>query len=372
MRRLPSQAPLRRLKTNVRKLLEEELAAEIEDWGASRIDGVRAEIERFRRHYRELREVGADHQWAYPTTQNGLIAYALAYYPYYVELLSEALSRVEFEVDRDWHLAPAGIRAEAPVRFAFVGCGPGPEVYGLLRYVSKLAYDGEHREAIRPNLSVELFEPAARSWRWLADTLTTSLISRGTWLDDHIERENIRISWSEDRPGVPKLRLPGLFDIVIVQFVLNEVGDDDRSVWIKRVVQENLADGGLLIVVDTDPSVHAGLGDDFRRVCVNLHWTEDGERQLDRKTSELIFTDAGDSVEKRRVRSAVSVMERGREAAFIEPKSQSVLAGAARPPSAATSRGGPARARSRPDRSGGQARSRDSRKSGRRCPLRGG
>ena len=180
MKNFPPQNPLKNLKTTVRNRLEDYVGSRVEDWEPSRIDRVRRAIEAVRQHYRELKETGSDPKWSYLASEEGMIAYALAYYPYYVELVPEVLSRTEFKVDRDWHLGKLRDPADGTIRYAFVGAGAGPEVYGLLRYISQVAFSGGVRETIRPNLSIELFEPAADSWKWLADAVTKPLITKGT------------------------------------------------------------------------------------------------------------------------------------------------------------------------------------------------
>ena len=43
MKQFPDQSPLRRLKTTVRKRLEDYFGASVEEWDASRVAGIREE-----------------------------------------------------------------------------------------------------------------------------------------------------------------------------------------------------------------------------------------------------------------------------------------------------------------------------------------
>lgn len=76
--------PLAYLKRDVRKMVEERLGSDLEHLPSQDLATIRREIVALRNHYRRP----DDREWKYGRSRYRLAAYALAYYPYHVELVS--------------------------------------------------------------------------------------------------------------------------------------------------------------------------------------------------------------------------------------------------------------------------------------------
>ena len=299
--------PLSRLKQDVRELIEEHLHRPLEDLTREEVTAIRREIAALRKHYKSIDEPG----WQYGENPYRLVAYALAYYPYHVELVSEALQRAsnEFRVPRQWDLTPKRGHS-GTARYAVIGCGAGPELYGLLRHLASILYSTGRREAVTPDISIALFEPERRRWMGVAEAVTKPLIGRIPWIEQQREAGRIRINWSLDSEPIPSLSLDGEYDFVLIQLVLNEV-DLLWPTWLSGLMEANLAPGGVICVIDTNKAVHdqlRELGFDAAK-RLSLAWSETGTRKLDPITTKTLFRDADGLIERRTVRAMASFWE---------------------------------------------------------------
>ncbi|MCY3624356.1 MAG: hypothetical protein OXH68_21940 [Gammaproteobacteria bacterium] len=299
--------PLEYLKRDVRKRVEVYLGCELEHLPPRTMDAIQREIIALRGHYRDPATGG----WQYGRNRPRLVAYALAYYPYYVELVSDAIqiASKEFVVPRRWDLTPdRGHTGTA--RYAIVGCGAGPELYGLLRHLAGTLYSSGNRASVTPDISISLFEPERERWAAVAEAVTKPLIGRIPWIEQRREAGQIRIGWSPDPEPIPSLSLHGEYDFVLIQLVLNEV-DLLWPTWLSRVMEANLAPGGTICVIDTNHAVH----DQLRELgfcpakSLSLEWSEAGPRKLDPITSSQVFRDADGLIERRGVKAMASFWE---------------------------------------------------------------
>lgn len=298
--------PLAYLKRDVRQMVEACLGCELERLPPRTLAGIQRETVALRKHYRETGIGG----WEYGRNRYRLVAYALAYYPYYVELISEAIQSAfdQFNLPRKWDLTPED--KSGTTRYAIVGCGAGPELYGLLRHLAGALYSTGHRESFTPDISVSLFEPERERWTPVADAVTKPLLGRSPWIEEQREARRIRINWSGDVDPIPSLRLDGEYDFVLIQLVLNEV-DLLWPAWLSGVMESNVAPGGMICVIDTNHSVHnelRGLGFSPAK-DLSLEWSEDGPRKLDPITSKTVFSEMPGLIERRTARARVSFWE---------------------------------------------------------------
>lgn len=304
----PQQKPLQRLKADVRKLVKKNLLGDkIESLDPTRRGSIQHEIVVLRDHYRDLRSGPGDGGWNYGESEDQLIAYALAYYPYYVEVVPEAIAKISFQTERHWNLASSHKDiGQEETKYAIVGCGSAPELYGLLRYIRHLAFvAGDERPV---NTCIKLFEPNRQCWEPLATAITKPLIKRSVWLKEAMDEKVVRIFWSLET-RIPDLELPSEFDVTIAQHVLNEVRSEDRANWLSKAMI-SLVPGGLFLVVDVKPDVHEELqGMGFALVNVGLCWSEKGERRLDRVVTNL-FRDLPREFERKMVEVKVSFYEK--------------------------------------------------------------
>lgn len=301
--------PLARLKQDVRKRVEEHLDCELENLTGEEITAIQRQIVSLRYHYQRP----GTRRWHYGKNRHRLIAYALAYYPYHVELVGEAIQAAlqEFRVSRSWDLAPEQSDS-GESRFAIVGCGAAPELYGLLRYLASRLYSSGQRASITPDISIALFEPELPRWRALVEALTKPLIQRSPWLMDQLDAQQIRINWSQDREPIPRLKIRGQYDFVLIQCVLNELSAQSWSAWVSQVMEANVAPGGLICVIDMDPAVHdqlSSLGFHYA-THLTLRWSDSGPRELDPTTSGLLFAEADGRRERLNVRATASFWEK--------------------------------------------------------------
>ena len=300
--------PLAQLKRDVRKMVEERLGCALERLPPRALAAIQREVVALREHYTRPRIS----KWRYGENRYRLAAYALAYYPYHVELVSEAIQGAtnEFNVPRKWDLTPQHGHS-GTARYAMIGCGAGPELYGLFRHLASALYSTGCRESATPDISVSLFEPEREHWKGVADAVTKPLIRRIQWIEQQREAGRIRINWSGDTEPIPGLSLDGEYDFVLIQLVLNEV-DLLWPTWLSGVMESNLAPGGMICLIDTNKAVHSrlrelGFG---RAVDLNLRWSETGPRKLDPTTTKLLFRDADRLIEKRSVRAMASFWEK--------------------------------------------------------------
>ena len=301
--------PLARLKQDVRKRVEERLGRQLEHLTREEVTAIQREIVSLRYHYRRPNTRG----WRYGQNRHRLIAYALAYYPYHVELVGEAIQAAlhEFSVPRSWDLTSEQCHF-GETRFAIVGCGAAPELYGLLRYLANRLYSSGQRADIAPDISISLFEPELSRWWALVEALTEPLIQRSPWLKDQLDAQRIRINWSQDREPIPRLIIRGEYDFVLIQCVLNELDSRSWSTWLCSVMETNIAPGGLICVIDMDPGVHdqlSSLGFHYA-THLTLRWSESGPRELDPTTSGLLFAEADGRKERLNVRAKASFWEK--------------------------------------------------------------
>ncbi|MCY3821473.1 MAG: hypothetical protein OXH52_19325 [Gammaproteobacteria bacterium] len=281
---------------SLERLRPEELAA------------IRREIKALRQHYKHPDSGG----WRYGENRHRLVAYALAYYPCQVELFGEAIQEAfdGFRVPRKWDLTPKDGLLGA--RYAIVGCGAGPELYGLLRYVANCLYASGHREDVVPDIRITLFEPELECWSCLFEAVTKPLIQRGQWLAEQMGAGRIRIEWSREREPIPEMNIQGKYDLVIVQHVLNELNERIWSGWLQRVMRDNVRSRGIICVIDPERDVHSelrSLGFD-RSVKLDFRWSENGARKLDPVATKLLFTGESGLIERLNVRATALFWEK--------------------------------------------------------------
>lgn len=303
--------PLEHLKRDIRKHVEERLRRPIGKLSESQLRQIRCELGELRRRYRTRHR----HAWAYGKNNARLVAYALAYYPYHVELAAEALTAdPTLLARRGWDLrhAHSPLDARTVTRHALVGCGAAPELYGLLRYLSQNLYLTGDRDRASPNLEISLYEPEHRKWRAIFDALTWPLLQRNPWLDSNLQAGNVRIRWVSADARIPQLDLEHRYDFILLQLVLNEIEPPVWKSWLARVLHQCLAPGGLLCVIDTDPSVHDTLARQlgFRYSAhLDLRWGNGESRKLDAQTSNSLFPGPshtrGQTSEREKLRMAV-------------------------------------------------------------------
>ncbi len=292
--RTPPQPPLARLKRDVRERVEEHIGCALHELSARRLQAIQGELAALRQHYRNR----PARSWAYGETDARLVAYSLGYYPYHVELVAEALAAIpDIRARHAWDLRsrhPAR-NGQSATRHALVGCGAAPELYGLLRYIANGLWRSDRRSSVTPDLEITLYEPEHAKWKPIAEALTKPLIHRSGWLDGNLRRGAIRINWSPRIERVPRIQLPGVYDFLLVQLVLNEIDRCDWQPWLAKARDEHLAPGGMICVIDTDPSINheiAHMGGFQRSVDLHLRWGPTQDRKLDAATTACLFPDA--------------------------------------------------------------------------------
>ena len=302
--------PLAFVKRDVRKCVEDHLGCTLGTLDGPRLDAIRAEFVALRKHYRS--DLGG--AWAYGESGARLVAYSLGYYPYHVELVAEALAAVpEIQSRRRWDLR-AHHRANSRrlgTRYALIGCGAAPELYGVLRYLAAELWREGNRGNVIPDLKITLHEPEQNEWKPIADAVTKQLLKRHRWVSSCMDDQQIRIGWSNPCDGIPQLQLRGRYDFVLLQLVLNELDPGDWIPWLRETCDRGLASGGLVCVIDTDRGVHdimSQMPGFCRSVDLNLRWGQEERRRLDARTTACLFPGGAGERERLAMRAKASFL----------------------------------------------------------------
>jgi len=173
-----------RLKTTdrrIRNCLEKKAGLNIDLWKNEEINKIRERIKYLADSYFNHR---TEIDYSSKHTQ---IAYAIAYYPNYVEGLTEILKAINQEetnntkvTDLSHSLYNAWVSYFAEqerqrINLVCFGSGPAPELYSFKRFLDFLLFKAELTKKNWPKVSVDLFE-IEKAWNWSLDNITKVLM----------------------------------------------------------------------------------------------------------------------------------------------------------------------------------------------------
>lgn len=165
-------------------------------------------------------------------------AYLFAYYPSYTYLIGEVLDKL---YTSNFAIPNANYKS-----LSFIGCGPGPEIYGFVRYLKNKNYPTN-------NLSINRFD--FDIWNSIFDKTTLKFIQE--LIPDVID--NMKICDISSKLPEDALQILKESDYIIVQNVMNEIIKDfdfennsKKPEWMVNIEQiiENLKENSLLIFID--------------------------------------------------------------------------------------------------------------------------
>jgi hypothetical protein len=178
------------------------------------------------------------------------IAYLIAYYPNYIEGLSQILgliNQVELKKpNKSNDISPLyeswlryfDHQERQPLNLAFLGSGPAPEMYGFKRFLNFFYRESfllNHKNNF-PKVSVDLFD-SEKQWQWAIDNVTNKIIR-----NDEAETERkFQITFNPFDLTKPlsemNFELKDEYHVVFLQNVLNEI--PTPGVYFDKKANEN-------------------------------------------------------------------------------------------------------------------------------------
>ena len=309
--RFPAVRLLLESKSTVREYLED-ATKKFEDWSEEDCTNLKNALNHLRFQYRETDS---------PNYKNDLwhqVAYGLAYYPYHMDTLVNALATLEFKLPRSWNLSRTDRPLDrGPIRLALIGSGPAPELYGLLRFLRNQISYVDQNKAISNGLEIHLIDSNYQEggWNFLLENLTLKNIRDVQWMKSSIDGNKIRILKNEmGHQSLNEILGEGTrFDGIFSQFMVNELSARDLVLFLEQVMA-NLADDGFMVindlvrkssksgeVLDEFATVQRDNGQQISDKRLQLVWGEEvGKFKMDQKTSDFLSDQVGWSEKERK------------------------------------------------------------------------
>lgn len=161
-------------------------------------------------------------------------AYLLRYFPFYTRLVER-----ELDVLRERGF---GVPEVELLEACLFGCGPGPEVIGLMRSLKK-------SNAMTTMLIAKMVDIAAEEWTY-AREICREFVAKPLWAPGLFEYESITTSLSNGQ-ALSEIDLEGCH-IAVVQNCLNELPDNSQERTVQNILGafNRLQTGAIALVID--------------------------------------------------------------------------------------------------------------------------
>ena len=154
------------------------------------------------------------------------IAYSIAYYPTYIEALSDIFFQIQsLENERsclnicDKWLRYFSTKNGANFNTSFFGSGPSPELYSLQRFIEFLFHKSELSFDHYPRISADLYEKEP-AWKWSLDNITKKFLDHN---QDSSRQINIQMHQQDLTQPIKHLR--EVYHLIVLQNIANEISD---------------------------------------------------------------------------------------------------------------------------------------------------
>tara|TARA_Y100000590_G_C15680854_1_gene999718 strand:+ start:791 stop:1816 length:1026 start_codon:yes stop_codon:yes gene_type:complete len=231
----PEVSP-KRLKTTdtrIRRCLEKKKAP-MKAWPIDERKKIAEEIKNLSDRYFR----GADIDYSSKYTQ---IAYAIAYYPNYVEGLTQILELINLQETRLQNVTDLSHslynawasyfhqQKRQRLNIVFLGSGPAPELYSFKRFLDFLCYEAKlPDEEYRPQVSVDLFE-IEQAWEWSLENITKSLMNH----ERQTSYRKMNINFQQHDLTKPinsiAMQLKQEYHLIFLQNFANEIPRSDQD-----------------------------------------------------------------------------------------------------------------------------------------------
>ena len=192
----------------------------------------------------EMRDIASDF-WSKYQTQEIIVdytdtknqeVYLLRYFPFYTQPVRFVLD----ELKGDDVCLPEVELLEA----CFLGCGPGPEVIGLMWHLLS-------SEAVTTMLAAKMVDIAAETWGYSREIIR-EFVAEHYWQPGLVEYESFAGSYLDNR-DLKKIDVEGSH-LAVVQFCLNEISRDAQSEVEDNILElfSRLSPGAIAIVIERD------------------------------------------------------------------------------------------------------------------------
>ena len=158
-------------------------------------------------------------------------AYLLRYFPFYHLALITEMNRLQIELPRTELLEAA-----------FFGCGPGPEILGLMEYLIKV-------KSPTTMISAQLIDTAAETWAY-SRKLVLEHIAEPRWEPKLVDYVSTAACMT-DSEALAAAAVDGCH-FAVVQNCLNEVPQEQSDCVVENLMSQfaRLAPGAIVLVVD--------------------------------------------------------------------------------------------------------------------------
>ena len=214
-----------RLKTTdsrIRRILEKK--APMEAWPIDERKKIAEKIRYLQDKYNE-HSTNIDYSSKY--TQ---IAYAIAYYPNYVEGLTQILELINrsHSLYNEWASYFHEQRRQR-LNVVFFGSGPAPELYSFKRFLDFLCRQAMlPDEGYFPQVSVDLFE-MEQAWEWSLDNITKSLMNH----ERQLPHKKMNINFQQHDLTKPFSSIANQikqeYHLIFLQNLANEIPTSDQE-----------------------------------------------------------------------------------------------------------------------------------------------
>ena len=177
-------------------------------------------------------------------------AYLLCYFLPYSQLVPYLLNKLILKKNFSYQLPEKGL-----LTASFFGCGPGPEIFGLMRYLG----------SVQPSISISAAMLDRESWKH-GRKIIRQLLDR-VWNSD-LYNYNIQ-EFNADIVGSPSEFLPAdseewvkRSDLIVIQHCLNERHNAKSEQLVKNMKQlvENMKTGAVMLIIERANYVKDLLG----------------------------------------------------------------------------------------------------------------
>ncbi len=175
-------------------------------------------------------------------------AYLLCYFLPYSQLVPYLLNKLILKKNFSYQLPEKGL-----LTASFFGCGPGPEIFGLMRYLG----------SVQPSISISAAMLDRESWTH-SRKIVRQLLDR-VWSSDLYNVQE----FNTDIVGSPSEFLPAdsekwvkRSDLIVIQHCLNERHNAKSEQLVKNMKQlvENMKTGAVMLIIERANYVKDLLG----------------------------------------------------------------------------------------------------------------
>jgi hypothetical protein len=161
-------------------------------------------------------------------------AYLLRYFPFYNELLIEEMGQL--------HQGGIQLPRTELLEAAFFGCGPGPEVLGLMQYLVTV-------KSPTTMISAQLIDSAAETWAYSRNLVLEHLAE--PWWEPNLVDYVSTSACLSDSEALAAAAVDGCH-FAVVQNCLNEVPESLERCVVENLMSQfaRLAPGAIVLVID--------------------------------------------------------------------------------------------------------------------------